>query len=93
MGTPPKVVKVALLTQQQCAFCEQAKEMLSRLAAEYPLSVSTLDVGTAEGQEAAERGGVLFPPGILLDSEPFSYGRPSEKKLRREIERRLSLAG
>ncbi len=32
---------------------------------------------------------MLFPPGIFLDGEPFSYGRPSERKLRRELERRL----
>lgn len=31
----------------------------------------------------------MFPPGIFLDGEPFSYGRPSERKLRRELERRL----
>jgi len=35
----------------------------------------------------AARGGVLFPPGIFLDREPFSYGRPSERKLRKELAR------
>ena len=29
-----------------------------------------------------------FPPGIFVDGEPFSYGRLSEKKLRRELDRR-----
>ena len=82
-------MKVLLLTQEQCGFCEQAKELLDRLAVEYALSVSTLDLGSSEGQALAMRGGVLFPPGIFLDDEPFSYGRPSERKLRREIERRL----
>ena len=42
-----------------------------------------------EGQVLAERSGVLFPPGIFLDGEPFSYGRLSERKLRRELEQRL----
>ena len=37
----------------------------------------------------AVHSGLLFPPGIFLDGEPFSYGRPSERRLRREIERRL----
>ncbi len=78
-----------ILTQEHCGFCEQAKEVLDRLSVEYGFSFSTLNVGSPEGQTLAMRGGVLFPPGIFLDGEPFSYGRPSERKLRREIERRL----
>lgn len=80
---------VLILTQEHCGFCEQAKEVLDRETVEYGFSFSTLNVGSPEGQTLAMRGGVLFPPGIFLDGEPFSYGRPSERKLRREIERRL----
>ena len=78
-----------ILTQENCGFCEQAQEVLDRLSVEYGFSFSTLDIGLPEGQTLAMRGGVLFPPGIFLDGEPFSYGRPSERKLRREIERLL----
>ena len=80
---------ILLLSQEQCGFCTQAKEMLDRLAVEYGLAVSTLDLSSPEGQTLAVRSGLLFPPGIFLDGEPFSYGRPSERKLRSEIERRL----
>jgi len=83
---------VVLLTQANCAYCEQAKELLERLSAEYPLTVTILDLGSTEGQALAARGGVLFPPGVFLAREPFSYGRPSERKLRRELERRLGPA-
>jgi glutaredoxin len=82
-------MNVPLLTQEQCGFCTQAKEILDRLAVEYRLSISMLDLGLPEGEALAVRNGILFPPGIFLDGEPFSYGRPSERKLRREIERRL----
>jgi glutaredoxin len=82
-------MEVTLLTQENCAFCDQAKEMLDRLSVEYPISVSTLDLGSPEGQALAERGGVMFPPGIFIDGEPFSYGRLSERKLRRELDRRV----
>lgn len=85
-------MEVLLLTQENCGFCAQAKEILDRLSGEYQLSVTTLDLNSPEGQAIAMRGGVLFPPGIFIDGEPFSYGRPSERKLRREIERRLSHA-
>ena len=81
-------MEVTLLTQDNCAFCDQAKDILDRLSGEYALSVSTVDLATPEGQALAERGGVMFPPGIFVDGEPFSYGRPSEKKLRRELDKR-----
>ncbi len=83
---------IVLLTQANCAFCDQAKEILARLAAEYPLRVTTLDVNSPEGQALAMRGGVLFPPGIFIDGAAFSYGRPSERKLRRELERKVPSA-
>jgi len=85
-------MEVLLLTQENCGFCAQAREILDRLSGEYQLSVTTLDLNSPEGQALAMRGGVLFPPGIFIDGESFSYGRPSERKLRREIERRLSHA-
>ena len=83
-------MNVLLLTQEYCGFCAQAKEILTRLAVEYGFSVSMLDLDSPEGETLAVRSGILFPPGIFLDDEPFSYGRPSERRLRREIERRLS---
>ncbi len=80
---------VLLLTQERCALCDHAKRVLERLAAEYPLAVTTLELASPEGRALAGRGGVLFPPGVFLDGEAFSYGRLSERKLRRELDRRL----
>ena len=81
-------MNVLLLTQANCASCDQAKEILDRLSTEYGFSVATVELGSPEGQALAERGGILFPPGVLLDGEPFSYGRLSERKLRCELEGR-----
>ncbi len=83
-----KRISILLLTQEHCGFCEQARDILQRLSREYWLSVSTLDMGSPEGQRLTVQGGLLFPPGILIDGEPFSYGRLSERKLRRELDRR-----
>ena len=80
---------ILILTQEHCGFCEQAQDILERLSREYWLSVSTLDMASPEGQQLAFLGGLLFPPGILIDGEPFSYGRLSERKLRRELDKRL----
>ena len=89
---PARPLPVTLLTQAHCAFCDQAKEILARLATEYPLTVTTVDLASPEGQALALHGGVLFPPGLFLADEAFSYGRLSERKLRRELDRRLGSA-
>jgi Glutaredoxin and related proteins len=89
MEAPTKHITVTLLTQQDCAFCEQAKKILGRFASEYALDVVTLDLATPEGQALALKGGILFPPGVFIDGEPFSYGRLSERKLHKDLERRL----
>src|SRR5258708_25157548 len=89
MESHHRSMNVLLLPQAHCGFCERAKEILNRLAPEYGFSVSTLDLASPEGEALAVRSGILFPPGIFMDGEPFSYGRPSERRLRREIERRL----
>lgn len=87
-GEHLKHFSILLLTQEHCGFCEQAKDILQRLSQEYWLSVSTLDMDSPDGQRLAMQGGLLFPPGILIDGKPFSYGRLSERKLRRELDRR-----
>lgn len=84
-------IPILLLAQEQCGFCKQAKEILDRLSHEYLLSVSILDINSPEGQRLAIQGGLLFPPGVYVNGVPFSYGRLSERKLRRELKRRLSL--
>lgn len=78
---------ILLLTKDQCNFCAQAKGILERLRVEYGFSLSLLDLSSPEGESLALRHGILFPPGVFIDGEPFSYGRLSERKLRREIER------
>lgn len=83
-------VDVTLLVQDECGFCEDAKRILGRLKTEYPLDVRTVDLATSRGRELAADAGVMFAPGILLDGEPFSYGRPSERKLRKAVARLAS---
>ncbi|GAA3550762.1 hypothetical protein GCM10022222_37860 [Amycolatopsis ultiminotia] len=62
--------------------------MLDRVGAEFPLQVKEIALATDEGRALATTAGVLFAPGVLIDGEPFSYGRLSERKLRRALEKR-----
>ncbi len=77
--------RVTLLTKADCALCDQAKAVLERLGAEVPLLVETVSLDSEEGRRLAEQCKLLFPPGVLLDGEPFSWGRLSERKLRRAL--------
>lgn len=79
------MTRVTLLTRADCELCEQAKAVLARVAADTPLEVETLDLHSKQGRALAERSGLAFPPGVLIDGEAFSYGRVSERKLRKAL--------
>ncbi|MGI5139339.1 MULTISPECIES: glutaredoxin family protein [unclassified Streptomyces] len=79
--------EITLLTQADCTMCEHAKQVLDKVGADHPLTVTEIDLGSQEGQRLALLAGVLFAPGILLDGLPFSYGRLSERRLRRALTR------
>jgi glutaredoxin len=78
-------VEITLLTQAACAYCDHAKDVLHRVGMDYPLRIIEIDLATDEGLQLARRAGVIFAPGVLIDGEPFSYGRLSERKLRRSV--------
>ena len=76
---------VLLLTKDDCHFCEQAKDVLARLDSELGLEVRELPLDSEEGRDLAERSGALFPPVVFVDGAPFSYGRLSERKIRKAL--------
>lgn len=79
--------RITLLTQVECAYCDHAKAVLERVGADHPLDVTEISLASDEGQAAAARMGMLFAPGLLIDDEPFGYGRISERRLRRTLSR------
>lgn len=89
MRADPEPIEVLLLSEEDCDFCVQARGVLERLADEYPLAIEDEPLGSERGQTLALEGGVLFAPGVFIDGTAFSYGRLSERKLHRELERRF----
>ncbi|WP_346150481.1 glutaredoxin family protein [Streptomyces labedae] len=77
--------QITLLTQADCTLCEHAKQVLAKVGADHPLTVTEIELTSEEGQRLAMEAGVLFAPGVLLDGRPFSYGRLSERRLRRTL--------
>lgn len=78
-------VEITLLTQDDCGFCDHAKTVLGRVGQDYPLRITEIDLTSDDGKRLAEHAGVLFAPGVLVAGQPFSFGRLSERKLRRVL--------
>jgi hypothetical protein len=57
------------------------------VATDHPLRVEEISLDSDGGRALAARAGVLFAPGIFLDGTLFGFGRVSERKLRRMLDR------
>ena len=77
------MTQVTLLTTTECHLCDHAKEVLQRVAMDHPMDIEEVPFGTERGRRLAQETNLVFPPGVLVDGQPFSYGRLSERKLRR----------
>ncbi len=75
-----------LLTKDECHFCDEAKRVLTRFADDGQVAFRVVRLDSDEGRELATDAGVPFPPVVFLDGEYFSYGRLSERKLRKALQ-------
>ena len=75
------MIRATRLTKRDCEACDQARAVLARVAADYPLQIETLDIDSPPGRELAAAA-FGFPPMLLVDQHPVSYGRLSERRLR-----------
>lgn len=80
-------MRATLVTAPECHLCEHARQVLSRLQRAWPLLVDEVRWSSAEGQTLVRRDGVPFPPALHVGGELCGYGRLSEGRLRRLLER------
>jgi glutaredoxin len=80
-------IQVTVLSAPHCELCEHAKKVLARVSADYDIEISVISDESEEGRALMMEHLVAFPPGVLLDGHLFSYGRLSERRLRRQLER------
>ena len=79
------MTEVVVVSAKYCDLCERAKEVLARVGADHAIRVRDVSLESGEGRRLALATGAAFPPVILLDGRLFSYGRLSERRLRREL--------
>ena len=85
--------RITLLSRDNCGFCDDAKQVLARVGAQYRLQVVEISLDSREGRPTATTAGVLFAPGVLIDGRPLSFGRLSERKLLRTLQKRALQQG
>ena len=74
--------RLILVTSPDCHFCDRAREALAALG----VVVREISIDTSEASELAANGIPLAFLPVLTDGERvISYGRFSEKRLRKEL--------
>ncbi|MHB8665436.1 MAG: glutaredoxin family protein [Acidimicrobiales bacterium] len=79
------MTNITVVTTGGCDLCRHAKEVLDKLGVDFDLDVEIVDASTPRGILLAAQSGMAFPPAVILDGQAFSYGRLSERKLRRAL--------
>ncbi len=84
-------IKVEVFSSPGCSKCGHAKEVLRRLAEEIGGGrIEWREVNVLEEMDYAVSLGVLSTPAIAVDGELAFTGLPSARKLRADLEARLS---
>lgn len=78
-------IELTLVVADRCALCSHAREVLAAIGHDLPLRVAEVNLESDQGQALAERVPLVFPPVLLRDGAVMSYGRLSERRLRKEL--------
>lgn len=83
-GVPPADHRLTLLGKPGCHLCEEAREVLARVAADLGVPWEEADV-TGDARLYAEYGDRI--PVVLLDGKEHGYWTVDEARLRRDLAR------
>jgi len=84
------MLKVEVFSSPGCAKCGHAKDVLRKVAEEVGGErIEWREVNVLDDMDYAVRLGVLSTPAIAVNGELLFTGLPSERKLRKVLERRL----
>lgn len=86
--TTAEPARITVVESEACHFCEDAQRALSELAAEYPLTVETVDVRSETGQRLMQVHRASMSPLVVVDGDFFSHGRLPRRKLIKLLEQR-----
>jgi glutaredoxin len=79
---PHREHSITLLTRPGCHLCEQAREVIARVAAEFGVPWSERDI--TQSDEDLRKYGEMIPV-TLIDGVQHDFWRVSEQRLRRAL--------
>ncbi len=82
-----QTVDLTLVVAEECSLCDHAKKVLDSLRNDYSLRVKEVKLESEEGRLLGQLHPLLFPPILLRGDRVLSYGRLSERRLRKELGR------
>ncbi len=81
------MITMTLLTQHDCAWCVDGRQLLVELGKEFPLIVEEVDLDSTGGRLLATEHRLVFAPGLIADGQLIAHGRLSKRALRRVLNR------
>lgn len=81
-----------LLTAPDCHLCAHGREVLDRLANEGLLGWREVDANSGEGRRLSQAAPPLRPVLLDPDGRVLAYGRLSQRRLARQLERAMGHA-
>lgn len=79
-------MKVQLVTSESCTHCMLAKEALDKIKKDMPdLKIEVIDLLKPEGQEVAQKYGIMASPGIIINGKLAFQGGATEEQLREKF--------
>lgn len=86
-------VEVTLVHAPACHFCDDAQEVLARIAETYPLRVERVEAISPRGQQLMRTHRAAMSPLVLVDGAFFSSGRLPRRKLTQLLDQRAGAPG
>lgn len=80
-------MELTLVVADDCSLCEHARKVLESLSQDCRIRVKEVKLESEEGQLLGQLHPLLFPPILLRGDGVLSYGRLSERRLRKELGR------
>jgi glutaredoxin len=80
-------MRITIYTRKECHLCDDAKAILQRFSAQYPLEIEEIDIDN--DVEALQKYSDEVPVVFLEDQKLFKY-KIDEIRLRRALDSRLN---
>lgn len=80
------MINVQLVKTQDCSHCGQVKDLLKKLAPEFPeMKVKEILMTTDKGMELVQKHGIMSSPGVIINGKLAFTGGASEEQLRKKL--------